>query len=376
MAQKVKQGEILVLLLIGHGAVCGDGDFQFLIITEPNKMQTESFITKSELEASLRLCKGDILVVCNSCYSGCLVSDRWTLLCSASPEEPSYALTQSGSGHVRGSAFTACLVAQAAEEHGLRVPLPRTVPLTGSDLSPLYDPPSHSFPTQLSALKPSSMTMKEFVGGMHKFEKLLVQSYPSVFQTSELKSTISWTRIIPLHFKAKVMGRIQVKPTPADHKAEYNSMFIIPGQQGGPSLPTPESQTHQLDPLLITLATAMSEDVCKVFRAREMIYAKICADLRQHIAEPQRYASPIQPDTISEESLLFMLRAIHVQAVGVQQIARVLGWSDAVVVPFLPWTMGNGNIHRMIASGFRIDKLSWHLKVNHFPEYVKCFDFT
>jgi hypothetical protein len=376
MAQKVKQGEILVLLLIGHGDV-KDGEFQFLIVTEPDKIEAKTFVTKVELEASLNLCKGDILVVCNSCYSGHLVSDRWTLLCSATPDEPAYALSQSGSGYVRGSAFTACLVAQAAEEHGLLVPLPRAVPWTASDLGPLpLDLPSHSFPTQLSALKPSSMSLKEFVGRMQKFEKLLVASNPGLFQTSGLKSTVTWNRILPLNFTAKVVGQIQVKSTPTHHRARYNKILMIAGPQGGPSIPTPESRTHQLDPLLVTLATAMSEDLDLGYRTREMIYAKICADLRRHIAEPQRYASPIQPDTISEGSLLLVLRAIHVQAVGVQQIARVLGWSDADVVPFLPWKIGHGgNTGEMIASGVRINKLSWHLKVNHFQEYVQYFNF-
>jgi len=374
MAEKVSLGEILVLLLIGHGDVKG-GRFQFLIITEPDEIKGEAIITKGDLENALNSCKGDVLVVCNSCYSGHLASDRWTLLCSAAPEEPSYALTQSGSGYVRGSAFTACLVAQAAEEHGLWVPLPRTVPCTGSDIGPLPpDLPFHKFPTQLSALKPSSMTLKQFVDRMQKFEKLLVSTYPGLFQTRGSKSTISWTRILPLQFTAEAVGRIQVKPTPAHHRARYNKMFIIAGPQGGP-LPTPESRTHQLDPLLVTLATAMSEDIDLGFRTREMIYAKICADLRRHIAEPQRYASPIQPDMISEGSLLLVLRAIHVQAVAVQQIARVSGWSNADVVPFLPWKIRNGNTSEMIASGVRIDKLSWHLKVNHFQEYVQYFNF-
>lgn len=368
MAQKVKQGEILVLLLIGHGDV-KDGKFQFLIITQPDKIEGKTFITKGDLENALNSCKGDVLVVCNSCYSGHLVSDRWTLLYSAAPQQTADTLAESSSGYVKGSAFTACLAAQATQEYGLRVPLPRAeLRTTGPDLGLLRpSAPSHSF--QLSALKPSNMSSKEFVSRMQNIEQLLVVNFPNIFQARGSKSTVSWTRTLPIDFTADAVERVGVKAASADYVTHCNPIAINEGAQGGPSIPTPESR---LDPLLVTLATAMSEDIMigPGCRTREMIYAKMCADLRRHIAEPQRYASPIQPDTISEESLLLVLRAIHVQAVAVQQIARVLGWSNADVVPFLPWTIGNGNTDKMIASGVRIDKLSWHLKVNHFQEYV------
>jgi len=124
MAHKVKPGEKLVLVLIGHGGFKA-GEFQFLVTTQTNETTGEASITKGELEVALKPCQGDILVICNSCYSGYLASERWTLLCSASPEQSVVSLSQSNSGHFRGSAFTACVVAQAAREHGLQVPLPR-----------------------------------------------------------------------------------------------------------------------------------------------------------------------------------------------------------------------------------------------------------
>jgi len=117
-------GEKLVLVLIGHGGFKA-GEFQFLVTTQTNETTGEASITKGELEVALKPCQGDILVICNSCYSGYLASERWTLLCSASPEQSVVSLSQSNSGHFRGSAFTACVVAQAAREHGLQVPLPR-----------------------------------------------------------------------------------------------------------------------------------------------------------------------------------------------------------------------------------------------------------
>ena len=158
----------------------------------------------------------------------------------------------------------------------------------------LPDLPFHSFPAQLSALKPSSMTLKEFVGRIQKFEKLLVTTNPGLglFQTRELKLTVSWTSILPLDLTAEVVGQIQVKQTPPTIDPDIIRCSLLQACK---------KDLHSLQsPLLITLETAMSEDINSDFRMQEMIYAKICAELQQHIVEPQRYASPIQPDTISK----------------------------------------------------------------------------
>ena len=93
MAGKVKQGEMLVLLLIGHGDV-KNGEFQLVVLTQPDKIVAEAFISKGGLENVLESCKGDVLVICNSCYLGLLVSDHWTLLCAAAPDQLADALVQ------------------------------------------------------------------------------------------------------------------------------------------------------------------------------------------------------------------------------------------------------------------------------------------
>lgn len=43
------------------------------------------------------------------------------------------------------------------------------------------------------------------------------------------------------------------------------------------------------------------------------------------ISEPERYESPLHAKTIGEESLLYVLRSMHVQAVAAQVIARERG---------------------------------------------------
>ena len=116
-AREVKKNETFVILRIGHGEDSNE-NFRFLITTQPHQRSGEAVITKNQLGRVLKGCQGNVLIVCNSCFSGRLASEHWTLLCSAAPGEMVDALTESGSGHVRGSAFTACLVAQAACEHG------------------------------------------------------------------------------------------------------------------------------------------------------------------------------------------------------------------------------------------------------------------
>ena len=131
MAQKVKRGQKLLLLLIGHGSY--DGVFRFLITTDSTQVTNEAYLAKDELEDALEGCQGDVLVISNACHSSNLVSERWTLLCAAGPNQESNALTESSSGHFRGSIFTACVVAQAAHKYGLQVPLPRAVKRSSGD---------------------------------------------------------------------------------------------------------------------------------------------------------------------------------------------------------------------------------------------------
>jgi len=84
MAQKVKPREKLILSLIGYGFFKA-GDFHFLITTQSDNHipgeGEEVSITRDDLEAALKPCRGDILIICNAHYSRHLVSEHWVLLC-------------------------------------------------------------------------------------------------------------------------------------------------------------------------------------------------------------------------------------------------------------------------------------------------------
>ena len=387
MARTVKSGEKLALVLIGHGGVQDDGEFQLLISTK-DKIEGEAIITKELLEGALEHCQGDILIICNSCNSGLLASDRWTLLCSAPEGHPSESLMQSGSGYVRGSTFTACVVAQVAYEHGLQVPLARTDPRHGADrdVVPLpSSPPSHSFstPAALSTIdKPSNISFDKFVQRMLNVEKFFIENDAChKFQLEGAKSIrmASCTSILPINFTPEVVSRIHLKPDSVNCRTGYKALEGPRKSLQGGALPTLGSQTPGFDPLLIKLVNAMPEFYTGPGRTREAIYIKLGASLRRYIAEPGQHTYPLQ-GVADEENLLLVLRSMHVQAVAVQLLAKELNWCHAAdrVEPFLllrnissaygtvdnGGTLDNGG---MLNNGIKLNKLPFYLATHHFP---------
>ena len=72
MAQKVKPREKLVFSLIGHGFFKA-GVFNFLITTQSDdhisREGEEVSITRDNLKAALKPCRGDTLIISKACYS-------------------------------------------------------------------------------------------------------------------------------------------------------------------------------------------------------------------------------------------------------------------------------------------------------------------
>ncbi|KAJ6575390.1 hypothetical protein B0H19DRAFT_639766 [Mycena capillaripes] len=191
IGSRLQPGDKLVLLLVGHGERSPTGEFLFCITTKSNR-QGEAWLTKRKLELGLEQCRGEIIVICNSCYSGGLQSDRWQLLCAAGPTELSEALSASASGQVRGSAFSQCALAERSHEQGLVIPVPRSEkrPETTADgdLAPLpTSPPLHSFVASSRPIHPlaSSRTAPALVDGMMERENFLIQVWQS-FSTMRL----------------------------------------------------------------------------------------------------------------------------------------------------------------------------------------------
>ena len=373
IAREVQAGEKLIILLIGHGSL-GHGGFRLHITTEPDTMSGEDYITKADLEVALQNCRGDIQIICNSCQSGDLASDRWTLLCPATREQPAESLSQSNSGYFRGSAFTACMVAQAALEHGIRVPLPRVVPRPvdvpkGQRVPLPSSPPQHSFSSPASAIsivQPPGMSFRDFLHRMVEMERYLIDSSMNVFQVVGSQSMVTWTSVLPIQFTEEIVERISLKADSVDYSASFNETAVLSaGPQGGPPpiLTVSRSpQFHQASPRLVKLATAMST-IEHAPRTHDAIYADICKKIVQHISDPEQHVSPIHDRTIREEELLYVLLPMHVQAIAVQEIARVLGWHDGAKVPFFPRKVPGWKVDAMIQQG--------GVRVNEVPEYLE-----
>jgi len=169
-----------------YDAATGPGGFRLHITTKTNSDLGEAHITKVQLVA-LEDCEGEVLVICNSCHSGYLVSDCWTLLCSTAPNQPAEALSQSGCGNIRGSAFTACALGQVALEHGLL----RAGPRPHGRLVDL--PPSPPPLVAMTILRPSDISFEDFLRRMVNMEGFLADNMVNLFQVKGLQSTVTWT---------------------------------------------------------------------------------------------------------------------------------------------------------------------------------------
>jgi len=97
MAQKVKPREKLVFSLIGHGFFKA-GVFNFLITTQSDdhisREGEEVSITRDNLKAALKPCRGDTLIISKACYSrhlqGVLLSSPGAILGQAANPPLSY----------------------------------------------------------------------------------------------------------------------------------------------------------------------------------------------------------------------------------------------------------------------------------------------
>jgi hypothetical protein len=382
MAKQVKAGDRLIVLLIGHGSP-GDGVFRLHITTKPNDIIAEAYITKSTLEFILKDCRGEVLLICNSCYSGLLASHLWTLLCAADSNELADALSESGSGHFRGSSFTACALAQVAQEHGLQYPLPRAVPRSGppgQEVPLPLSPPRHSFPTSVTLTtisRPSDISSLEtFFQLMRETERFLTIGAENIFQVSGALSTVTWTSVLTFQFNAEILNRIQPVPESEDFQKRFNdrlqSSNLQGGGAGGSVLPT--TMRRPISPLLVRLVKAIpSFEHGPPPRTQEGLFAEIYHQLARHVAHPELYASPLEVHKIGEDELIYRLLPMHVQAIAVQQIASELGWHyivDAVVMPFLPfvWSMDKFQLEEMIEHGVLVKDVAEYLRVNHFHE--------
>ncbi|KAE9397251.1 hypothetical protein BT96DRAFT_921656 [Gymnopus androsaceus JB14] len=307
-ADAMKPGETLVVLLIGHGGAGSSEDPFRFYITTTFKRSSPNWITKYDLECAVQQCKAEIVVICNSCKSGALESPLWTLLCAAGSTQHSDSLMPSQLDYVRDSVFTLCTLAQAGQEQGLMFPLPRSEPRPPGTL--------HSFSTSSSSRNSWS----------HSKQRFLVMESTT--------QGIAWHCILPAIFTESFIHQIEVYRL--DPESSLNGAFYP--TQGGVSAETLVEEQKLPSDILLSLTEAF-------------IKAGLCLD----------FLNNVDRSTDVAQDLMYDLYTRHVQAVVVQELARLLGWwVVGDIAPFFSAMKEGRNAHHqsaMIESGIPVDMM-------------------
>ncbi|EDR10556.1 uncharacterized protein LACBIDRAFT_325290 [Laccaria bicolor S238N-H82] len=123
---KLTADDTLFLVICGHGSEEGIvflGDAYHHITLHP-----------FEVECALEGCAATVYLIITACFSGRWKSKRWNLIAAAGADQESVSIVESDSGHFRGGLFTTALLAEHADQYGLRAPKP----------GPVTDTPTYS----------------------------------------------------------------------------------------------------------------------------------------------------------------------------------------------------------------------------------------
>lgn len=189
-------------------------------------------------------------------------------------------------------------------------PLPPETPVDGMVRLPA-SPPTYSFPNT-SSLKLSESSNGPLSGslqGMLGVERFLIMTR---FQESESRNDVPWHQILPLVFKETF-----VRQTETD---SFNSSVSplntgLHPTQGGMSLKTLlEEQRWPIETIRL-IADAFLKVPHRIL-THEGMDAKVALE----------FLHDVNPSSIKAQDLLYGLYTRYIQAVVVQEIARLLGW--------------------------------------------------
>ena len=106
-ASELKNGEVLVLVLAGHGEE-GSGSF---------KIGDKEILTKKDMEIHVEGTKGTVFLITAACYSGTWASEHWTLLAAAGPDEEGPSIVVSASEKHHGGFSTNVFIAEHTNQY-------------------------------------------------------------------------------------------------------------------------------------------------------------------------------------------------------------------------------------------------------------------
>ncbi|KAK0459584.1 uncharacterized protein EV420DRAFT_1641789 [Desarmillaria tabescens] len=116
-AAAVEEGETLIIILCGHSDIEG----KFLIGNGEGVCRQ---LTKDELEASVRTCKGKVMVITTACHGGLGTNNLWDLVAAAPTSQESSSIVASESNQHYGGVFTGALPAEHYSQAGIDMPRP------------------------------------------------------------------------------------------------------------------------------------------------------------------------------------------------------------------------------------------------------------
>ncbi|KAF9042544.1 hypothetical protein BDZ89DRAFT_1059760 [Hymenopellis radicata] len=319
-ASTVKKGEKFILILIGHGALTRNNRFCLCISTTGGR-DMEAFVTKEQLEMAVKGCRGEVLVLCNSCHAWALESPRWHLLSTSGPHEYAEVLTPSVSDYVRRSAFSWCLLPAAAQEQGFSIPRPcsQKYPVD-SNINDLAEHSGCGFLPWRSAI-PIALTQTQ-----------------SVIDSISLYPDLNTALMLNVFYDKAPTGKTSTVMTVSDLRCQLD--LLAPDYALLP-------MTHLRE----------GRDVARS---------------RQYLANRESLSD------LDVRDLVFGLHSRNVQAVGTQLVAKHLGWwrgSQVAAFKFISLertTPGRGAFAAMVEDGIPIDRLFLHL-LEKFERHV-CGD--
>jgi hypothetical protein len=323
---KLTPDDSLFLVICGHGS---DRGGVFL-----GNVDNHVAFYRVDVEDALVGCTAKVYLITTACFSGAWKSQQWDLVAAAGVDQESVSIVQSESGHFRGGAFTAVLLAEHADQYDLRAPKPGPVTYTpdsngnyssSRELIEHYSGPAGPEKRRPKPLLPRKRT-SEVLEWLHKLRDEMGQTYTTADFTicpCREDDTI-WEPLFADLMKSRTVQHNNVQPPSQAPPASGNSSLNLQNTEPV-SLEANENQ-------LVTLARdhllfAPPETISEVYLLRN------CRALvnNQH----RLYGSLTDEEKV--ETLKALRQRLRYRYLAFS-VALKLGWERTVMEVGLPFT--------------------------------------
>ena len=231
---KLTSDDNLFLVICGHGSEQGP---VFL-----GNADNHVTLYPGDVEDALVGCTARVYLITTTCFSGSWKSQQWDLIAAAGVDQEAVSIIESSSGHFCGGVFTAALLAEHADQYGLRAPKPGRVIYTqdsNGNYSDFHERIEHDFgpccdgqrcPMPLLPRKHTS----EVLAWLHKLRDDMGKTYKAADFTicpCQADNTI-WKPLFANLMKSRTVQHNNVQPpsqaTPASGDSSLNLQYTEP----------------------------------------------------------------------------------------------------------------------------------------------------